>query len=154
MSLQLRFISEWLLRKLLHKTPVKMEEGGNTDLKKPRAFSIFSPYVVDENWVCERERERANPDVFPLGLTHLLGFFNDSKIHAIPFLFPLSLPSLLLQSLCSSSFHTSGLCCVSPGVVPICEGQHNCWHYSYEPGPGLDRASRRAVHSNCSFLTI
>lgn len=48
MSLQLCFISEWLLRKPLHKTPVKMEEGGNTDLKKPRAFFTFSPYIVDE----------------------------------------------------------------------------------------------------------
>lgn len=84
MSLQLCFISEWLLRKLLHKMPVKMEEGSNTDLKKPRAFSIFSPYIVDEKCVWERE----SPDVFPLGLAHLLGFFffNDSKIHAIPFL--------------------------------------------------------------------
>lgn len=78
MSLQLCFISEWLLRKLLHKTPVKMEEGSNTDLKKPRAFSIFSPNVVDVKCVCvcerEREREKA-PDVFPLGFTHLPVFF-------------------------------------------------------------------------------
>lgn len=42
-----------------------MEEGSNTDLKKPRAFSIFSPYVVDEKCacVCETERERAQMSI-------------------------------------------------------------------------------------------
>lgn len=35
-----------------------MEEGSNTDLKNPRAFSSFSPYVVDEKCECERKGER------------------------------------------------------------------------------------------------
>lgn len=94
MSLQLCFISEWLLRKLLHKTPVKMEEASNTDLKKPRAFSIFLPYMLDEELERESEREAR---CLPSGTCTSVGFFfffNDSKIHAIPFLFSLSLPFL------------------------------------------------------------
>lgn len=99
MSLQLCFISEWLLRKLLHKTPVKMEEGSNTDLKKPRAFSIFSPYVADEKCVCVCE----NPDVFPLGVTHLSGFLMTAKF---------------MHSHFSSHFLSPPSCC-SPSVLPL-----------------------------------
>ncbi len=100
MSLQLCFISEWLLRKLLHKTPVKMEEGSNTDLKKPRAFSIFSPYVVDEKCVWERERAQMS---FLLGLTHLLGFLMTAKF---------------MQSHFSCHFLSPPSCC-SPSVLPL-----------------------------------
>ena len=75
MSLQLCFISEWLLRKLLHKTPVKMEEGSNTDLKKPRAFSHF---LTLRSWwkvcVCVWERER-EPRCISFGTHTSVGFF-------------------------------------------------------------------------------
>lgn len=63
-------------------------------------------------------------------------------------------PSSLLQSLCSPFFHTSGLSCMHPDVVPICEGWHNCWHNFFRLDPRLDRASRESVRSNCSSLAI
>lgn len=76
MSLQLCFISEWLLRKLLHKTPVKMEEGSNTDLKKPGTFSFFSPYVVGEKCVCESGREgESESRCLSFGTLTSVGFF-------------------------------------------------------------------------------
>lgn len=59
-------------------------------------------------------------------------------------------PPSLLHSLCSPSFHTSGLCCVSPDVVPICEGRHNCWHDSSWLCPGLDRG----VQGVCAFKAV
>lgn len=110
MSLPLCFISEWLLRKLLHKMPVKMEKGCSTDLKKPSTLSIFSPYIVDEkkfffcvcvcmDHVWGRVQEAR---CFSYGTYASVGLFYDSKIHAIPFLFPLSQPP-----------------CCSPSVPPL-----------------------------------
>lgn len=53
-------------------------------------------------------------------------------------------PSSTLQSLCSPFFHTSGLSCMSPDVVPICDGWHNCWHNPFQLDQRPDRASRES----------
>lgn len=81
-------------------------------------------------------------------------FFMTAKFMQSHFSSHFPYPSSLLQSLCSPFFHTSGLSCMHPDVVPICEGWHNCWHNFFRLDPRLDRASRESVRSNCSSLAI
>lgn len=136
-----------------------MEKGSSMDLKKPSTLSIFSPYMVDKKLfcacVCVRVwmRGRVGSQMSLLWDLHIcLDFFNDSKIHANPFLFLLSTLPSLLQALCSPSFYTSGLLWLSPYVVPICEGRRNCWHFSLVSHPPLDRASSECILLNCYLL--
>lgn len=92
--------------------------------------------------VWERERER-EARCLSFGTPTSVGFFNDSKIHAIPFLFPLSLPTLFLLYLCSSPFHTSGYSSVIPGVV--------LWRTTtFVPG-FLRVRNEQSIQGMCSF---
>jgi len=110
-----------------------------------------SVYVCVCGCVCVFVRERGRSQMSLLWDSHICWvFFNDSKIHAIPFLFPLSLLPFLLQSLCSLSFHTSGLNSMSSDAVPICGGQHNCWH-DPPPTPLVGPRIGQGIQGVCAF---
>lgn len=112
--------------------------------------------MLDEKLERERESERG-ARCLSSGTCTSVGiffFFMTAKFMQSHFSSHFSYPSSLLQSLCSPFFHTSGLSCMHPDVVPICEGWHNCWHNFFRLDPRLDMASRESVCSNCSTLAI